>query len=127
MSIFLKLFIRDYEKAQKHLHIEWIGGDPQYVHTWNLTEFRSEPIDTYPREVLMLTPSATNFEEDAFEIHAKELSKELDCLVQTRNGFYENGTLTSPNFEFSPSDILAAVVQFRKIHLQFVIDSRRHF
>ena len=50
MQIFLKLFIRDYEKAKTALRVNLINGDPQYVHTWNSIDFLSQSIDSYPRE-----------------------------------------------------------------------------
>jgi hypothetical protein len=125
MQIFLKLFIRDYEKAKKVLRIHFASGDPQYVYTWNSIDFLSEAIDTYPREVLTLkSPIQEDFDLEGFESHAAELSKTLDCLVETPNGYYKNGTFIGKDVELSASDILAAVVQFRKIHLQFVIDQR---
>lgn len=123
MQIFLKLFIRDYEKAKTVLRVNLIHGDPQYVHTWNSIDFLSEAIDTYPREVLTLnSPIQKDFDLEGFESHAAELSKTLDCLVETPNGFYENGEFIGKTLELSPSDILAAVVEFRKINLQFCID-----
>ena len=123
MQIFLKLFIRDYEKAKTVLRVNLIHGDPQYVHTWNSIDFLSQSIDSYPREVLkVLADVEENFDMGAFEAHAKELSQILDCLVETSNGFYENGEFIGKTLELSPSDILAAVVEFRKINLQFCID-----
>lgn len=123
MQIFLKLFIRDYEKTKTVLRVNLIHGDPQYVHTWNSIDFLSQSIDSYPREVLkVLADVEENFDMGAFEAHAKELSQVLDCLVETPNGFYENGEFIGKTLELSPSDILAAVVEFRKINLQFCID-----
>lgn len=123
MQIFLKLFIRDYEKAKKVLRIHFASGDPQYVYTWDSIDFLSEAIDTYPREVLTLkSPIQENFDLEGFESHAAELSQTLDCLVETPNGYYENGEFIGKTLELSPSDILAAVVEFRKINLQFCID-----
>lgn len=93
------------------------------MHTWNSIDFLSQSIDSYPREVLkVLADVDENFDMGAFEAHAKELSQVLDCLVETPNGFYENGKFIGKNLELSPSDILAAVVEFRKINLQFCID-----
>lgn len=123
MQIFLKLFIRDYEKAKTALRVNLINGDPQYVHTWNSIDFLSQSIDSYPREVLKVWAEVgENFDMESFETHAKDLSQILGCLVETSNGFYKNGEFTGKALEFSPCDILAAVVDFRKINLQFCID-----
>jgi len=126
MQIFLKLFIHDYEKAKNVLRIQWVNGDPQYVHSWNSIEFLSDTIDTYPREILTLkTPVPDSFDLLAFHAHAAKLSKILDCTVQAQELFFQNGRVTDTKLEFSSQEILAAIVDFRKIHLQFVINQNR--